>query len=103
MSEDLHDQWHLAVSKELEARVKGRIFFVKVSVAEEAAPGAASPTDVDAATWETVAESVQQWLEGLDPDTVDEDNLPEYVVRPADTSIELAAIPRRRIGAARTR
>lgn len=96
MTDDLHDQWHLTVAKELEARVKGRMFFVRVVVGPDpAGPGATSPADVDAHVWDSVAENVEQWLAGLDPDAVDEDNLPEYEVRPGDTSIELAALPKK--------
>lgn len=96
MSEGLHDQWHLAVSRELEARVKGRMFFVRVAVAtEQTAPGASTPADVGDDVWDSLAERVEQWLEGLDPDAVDEDNLPEYEVRPGDTLLELAAIPKK--------
>ncbi|MDQ6751103.1 MAG: hypothetical protein M3Z33_10165 [Actinomycetota bacterium] len=96
MSNDVYDEWHLAVSKELEARVKGRMFFVRVTVAPEAAAGGAtSPAEVDEESWKGVAASVEEWLAGLDPDVVGDDNMPEHEVRPGGTPVELAALPKK--------
>jgi hypothetical protein len=97
MSDDLLDQWHRAVATELEARVKSRLFFVHVGIdAALAGDGpATSPAEVGPKTWETLAEGVEQWLAGLDPDATDGDNPPTYEARPGDTPIELSATPKK--------
>ena len=97
MSEDLQYQWHESVSKELEARVKNRMFFLTVAVEPERAGRgpAKTPKDVDAPTWETTAQSVEQWLEGLDPDAVDQDDPPTHELRPEEVAVQLTAIPKK--------
>jgi len=97
MSEDLLDQWHRAVSKELEARVKSRLFFLNIATEPARAGGgpATSPMDVASEEWETVAEGVEQWLAGLDPDAAGQDDPPTYEVRPGVTTIELTATPKK--------
>lgn len=98
MSDDLLDQWHRAVAKELEARVKSRTFFLHIGTEPAGAGGgpATSPMDVAAETWETLAEGVEQWLAGLDPDATDADNPPTYEARPGETPIELTATPKKK-------
>ncbi len=98
MSDDLLDQWHRAVAKELEARVKSRVFFLQVGAepAREAGRPATDPMDVAPESWQTVAEGVERWLEGLDPDAVDADDPPTYEVQPGDTPISLAATPKKK-------
>lgn len=97
MSDNLLDQWHRAVSAELEARVKSRLFFLHIGTVPAKAAGgsAAGPMDVVSEEWETVAEGVEQWLAGLDPDAVDADNLPTFHARPGETYIELTATPKK--------
>ncbi len=97
MSEDLLDQWHRAVARELEARVKNRAFFLTIGT-EPARAGSGpemSPTDVGPQAWATVAEGVEQWLGGIDPDSADADNPPTYQARPGDIPIELTATPKK--------
>lgn len=98
MSEaDLQDRWHRAVCKELEARVKGRRFLVWVNAepgqGESGAPS--TPEEVDAEAWEAVARSTEEWLEGLNQATVDQNDPPRHEVRVADVRIELSAAPKK--------
>jgi len=97
MSDDLLDQWHRAAANELEARVKNRLFFLTIGIDPSQAQGGStsSPTDVAPETWDTVADGVEQWLEGIDPDVADADDPPSYEARPAETSIELTATPKK--------
>ena len=96
MSAELHEDWHLAAAKELEARVKNRDFFVRVAVdPEQAAKAGAGPGDLDGQAWEEAAQGAERWLEGIDPEAVDLDDLPEYEVRRGETPIVLAAIPKK--------
>ena len=95
MNDDLPAQWHLAACERLEAQVRNRTFFLMVRVDPEQAERT-TPKEVDAGTWESVAESVERWLEGLDPDAIDGDHVPKLEVRPADTLIELSAVPKKR-------
>jgi len=96
VSEETHDQWHRAVCKELEARVKARTFlvWVKVTPGEGGQGSATTPGEVDPTAWETVAESAQGWLEGLDQNAVDHQNPPKDELRLADVVIELTASPK---------
>ena len=96
MSEETHDQWHRAVCKELEARVKARTFlvWVKVTPGEGGQGSTTTPGEVDPTAWETVAESAQGWLEGLDQNAVDHQNPPKDELRLADVVIELTASPK---------
>ncbi len=98
MNDELAAQWHRAACEQLEARVRSRIFFLLVSV--EPAPAergpATAPQEVDAPAWESIAESVEGWLEGLDPDAIDEANVPKLEVQPGDALIELTALPKKK-------
>ncbi len=98
MSDDLLDQWHRAVANELEARVKSRMFFLHLRTDRARAQGGptTSATEVSPETWEAVAEEVEQWLAGLDPDTVDEDSPPTYQARPGEIPVELGATPKKK-------
>ena len=97
MSDELADQWHRAVCNELEAQVKNRLFFLWVSVDPQQAGEGSVPTpeEVEPQEWKAVAESVEGWLESLNPDTVDADDPPKFDARPAETAVELAAIPKK--------
>ncbi len=96
MSNETQDQWHRAGCKELEAGVKARTFlvWVKVTPGEAGQEPATTPAEVDPTAWETVAESAQEWLEGLDQNAVDEQNPPKDELRLADVVIELTASPK---------
>lgn len=96
MSDEMQDQWHRAVCKELESRVKARTFlvWVKVTPGEAGQAPATTPAGVDPTAWETVAESAEQWLGGLDQNAVDEKDPPKDELRLADVVIELTASPK---------
>ena len=95
MTEALHEQWHLAAARELDARVRNRMFFLQVTVTPEHAAAGPPPTEVDEQAWEAAGEEVERWLGRLDPDAVDEDQPPEHQIRPGDVTIELAAMPKK--------
>ena len=94
---DEQDKWHRAVCNELEGRVKSRTFLVWVNVETGQGEGepATNPEEVDSTAWEALAESAEGWLEGLDQQSVDDDNPPKHEVRVADLSIELTASPKK--------
>ncbi|MGI9082415.1 MAG: hypothetical protein ACR2FZ_09060 [Thermoleophilaceae bacterium] len=96
MSDEIQDEWHRAVCKELEARVKPRTFlvWVKVTLGEAGQGSATTPGEVDPTAWETVAKSAEGWLEGLDQNAVDDQNPPKDELRLADVVIELTASPK---------
>lgn len=98
MNDDLRAQWHQAACERLEAQVSSRTFFLLVSVEPEQAgrAPATTPNEVEPLTWEAIAESVERWLEALDPDAIGEDNVPKLEVRPGDTLVELTAVPKKR-------
>jgi hypothetical protein len=93
MGDDLTDQWHIAVCRELESRVKNRDFWLWVTV--EPGDGAASPDDSTSEDWRAVADDVAGWLGGISADSVDPDSLPTHEARIAATSVELTANPKK--------
>ena len=97
MSDDMQDRWHRAICKELEGRVKGRLFlvWVKAEPGQSAPEGAAAPEDVDPGAWEAVAQRAEEWLAGLDQATVDPNDPPRHELRVADVRIELSAVPKK--------
>jgi len=95
MTDDLQAEWHRATTRELEARVKNRTFFVTIEPEETAGEGTTDPEEVDSPTWEAVADSVERWLEGLDPKAIDPDAPPSFQVQPGNTPIELSATPKK--------
>jgi hypothetical protein len=94
MTEDLYDHWHRAACNELEHRVQNRTFWLWVRV-EDDPPPSADPQGVDPATWRSLADGVEEWLEGIDPDTVDADNPPSHQIDPGGAPIELNATPKK--------
>lgn len=95
MSDETQAEWHRAVTRELEARVKNRMFFVTIEPEETGSEGATDLEEVDSPTWEAVAESVERWLEGLDPDAVDPDAPATFEVRPGGNLVALSAAPKK--------
>lgn len=95
--ENLQHQWHRAVCKELEGRVKGRRFLVWVKADPGQGEGAEStvPEEVDPEGWEALAESTEEWLGGLDQASVDPNERPRHELRLADVRIELSAAPKK--------
>lgn len=95
--ENLEYQWHRALCQELEGRVKGRKFLVTVSAqpGQGDGGGAASPEEVDPEAWETLAQSTEEWLEGLSQAGTDPNDLPTHEVRVADVRFELSAAPKK--------
>lgn len=93
MSDDLPDQWHVAVCRELESEVKNRDFFLWVTA--EPGEGAPPPQDVGAEDWRAVSRQVAEWLDGINADSVASDDPPKQEVRIATTRIELTATPKK--------
>ena len=95
--EDLQDRWHRAICKELEGRVKGRLFlvWVKAEPGQAGPGGAATPEEVDPEAWEAVAQGAEEWLAGLDQAAVDPNDRPAHELRVADVRIELAVAPKK--------
>lgn len=93
MSDERADQWHIAVCRELESRVKNRDFFLWVTA--EPGEGASSPEDVDPDGWQAVADEVADWLGGMSPDGVDANDPPKHEAQIKATRIELAASPKK--------
>ena len=93
MSDDLSDEWHGAVCRELESRVKNRDFWlwVTASPGDEAAP----PEEIPDEDWQEVADEVENWLEGIFADTVDPNDPPGHEAAIATTRIELTASPKK--------
>ena len=92
MSDDRQEAWHRAACKELERRVKGRKFLLTVQVEPgQGEGGESTPQEVDPEAWEALAESTEEWLEGLNPATADPDDPPRHELRVADVRIELSA------------
>jgi hypothetical protein len=91
--DDRRDSWHRAVCKELEGRVKGRKFLVTVQAepGQGETDGTTSPEEIDPDAWETLAQSTEEWLEGLNPASTDPDEPPRHELRVADVRIELSA------------
>ncbi len=94
MADDLHDRWHRAACAELEERVQNRTFWLWVRV-EEGPSADTDPDGLEAETWEAAANEVEEWLGSLDPETIDEDDPPNHVLRPAGVQIELGATPKK--------
>jgi hypothetical protein len=94
---ELQDSWHRATCKELEGRVKGRRFLVTLQA--EAGQGetgkATTPEQLDPDAWETLAKNTEEWLEGLNPSSIDADDPPRHELRVADVRIELSAVPKK--------
>lgn len=95
MSDELQAEWHRAITRELEARVKNRTFFVTIEPEVAGGEGAMDPEQVDSPTWEAAAESVERWLEGLDADAIDLDAPPTFEVQPGNTLVALSATPKK--------
>lgn len=95
MSDDVRDEWHTAAAKELEPRVRSRMFHVRLSVTGEPGDGSAGPAELGEDAWDGMAAEVEEWLGGLDPDTVDADAPPEHELRAGAVAIRLAAMPRK--------
>lgn len=95
--DDLQDRWHRTVCQELERRVKGRKFLVWVNAepGEGVGGAAATPEEVDPEAWEAAAESIEEWLAGLNQATVDQNDAPRHEVRVADVRFELSAAPKK--------
>ncbi len=93
MSDELADEWHVTVGRELEARVKNRDFFMWVTV--DPGDGAASPEEVVEEDWQRVADDVAEWLDGTSPDTADPNDPPRHEVAVATARIELSASPKK--------
>ncbi len=93
VSEELADQWHTAVCRELESRVKNRDFFLWVKA--EPAEGAGAPDEVDPDGWKVVADEVAEWLGGMSADRVDANDPPQHEALIETTRIELAATPKK--------
>ena len=93
MSDDVADQWHVAVCNELESRVKNRDFWLWVT----AEPGEAStaPGEVGSEAWQALAAEVAEWLGGISADSVDADDPPKRESQIAATSVELTATPKK--------
>jgi hypothetical protein len=89
--------WHRAACKELEGRVKDRRFLVWLKAEPGRGEGAAAttPEEVDPQAWEALAQSAQEWLEGLHQASVDPDDRPTRELRVADVRIELSAAPKK--------
>ncbi len=94
MSDELSDQWHAAVCRELESRVKNRDFWLWVTA--EPGEGATPPEDVDADGWSALAEDVAGWLGGLSADSVDPNDPAKHKTRLATTRVELSATPKKK-------
>lgn len=93
MSDELANDWHVAVCKELEERVKNRDFFMWVTV--EPAEGSSAPEEVDDAGWQALADDVAEWLGGVHPDTADPDDPPRHEATLPAARIELSASPKK--------
>ena len=95
--DDLQDRWHRALCQELERRVKGRKFLVFVNAATGQGEGGAptTPEEVDPDAWEALAQSTEEWLEGLNQANVDRDDPPKHELRVADVRFELSAAPKK--------
>ena len=95
--EGLEYRWHRALCEELEGRVKGRKFLISVTVqaGQGEGGGGAAPEEVDPEAWETIAQSTEEWLEGLNQATVDQNDPPTHEVRVADVRFELSAAPKK--------
>lgn len=98
MSEgDLQERWHRALCQELEQRVKGRRFLVWVEAETGHGEGgpATAPEEVDPQAWEAVAQSTEEWLEGLNQAKTDPNDPPRHELRVADVRVELKAAPKK--------
>ena len=95
--DDMQDRWHRAICKELEGRVKGRLFlvWVKAEPGQSGPEGAGTPEEVDPEAWEAVAAGAEEWLEGLDQASIDPNDPPKHELRVADVRIELTAVPKK--------
>lgn len=95
--EDLQRSWHRALCPELERRVKGRKFlvFVKAETGQGESGAATTPEEVDPEAWEALAQSTEEWLEGLNQASVDQDDPPKHELRLADVRFELSAAPKK--------
>lgn len=93
MTDELADQWHIAVCRELESRVKNRDFFLWVEVAP--GDGASPPEEVDPDGWKVVADGVADWLGGMSADGVDANDPPKHEAQVATTRIEVTATPKK--------
>ena len=93
MSDELPDQWHIAVCRELESRVQNRDFFLWVSA--QPGEGAPPPEEVDAERWKGLADDVAEWLGGISADSVDANDPPKQEAQIATTRIELTATPKK--------
>ena len=97
MDDDMQDRWHRAICKELEGRVKGRLFlvWVKAEPGQTEPEGAATPEEVDPDAWEAVAQGTEDWLASLDQASADPNDPPKHELRLADVRIELSAVPKK--------
>lgn len=93
VSDELADQWHIAVCRELESRVKNRDFFLWVEV--EPAEGAGAPEEVDSDGWKLVAGEVAEWLGGMSAAGVDANDPPKREAKIETARIELTATPKK--------
>ena len=93
MSDDLANQWHIAVCTQLENRVKNRDFWLWVTA--EPAEGAGAPEAVDDGEWSTLGSDVADWLGGMSADAVDPDDPAKHENEVATTRIELSATPKK--------
>jgi hypothetical protein len=93
VSDELADQWHVAVCKELESRVKNRDFWLWVTA--ETPDEAGAPEEVDADSWKALGDEVAEWLGGMSADRVDADDPPKHEAQIETTRIELAATPKK--------
>lgn len=93
MSDELADEWHVAVCRALEARVKNRDFFMWVTASP--GDGATPPDEVADEDWQAVADDVESWLEGIHVDSADPNDPPRHEAAVATTGIELTATPKK--------
>ena len=93
MSDELSDQWHVAVCTGLESRVENRDYFLWV--AAEPDEGTAPPEAVEAGDWAALAEEIAEWLDGMSPEGVDPNDPPKREARIATTRVEVTATPKK--------
>ena len=93
MTDELADQWHVAVCTGLESRVKNRDFFLWVTA--EPGEGAGPPEELDADDWTALGEDIAEWLDGMSPDGIDANDPPKHQAQLATTRIEVTATPKK--------
>lgn len=93
MSDELANEWHLAVCAQLESRVKNRDFFLWVSA--DPGEGAGPPEETSDEDWQALGEDVANWLGGTIADSVDPNDPAKHETSVGATRIELSASPKK--------